>query len=234
MSNSIKEIFLSTWKNVADGLAAFLPGFLSVVLASLAGLAVAWLLALLVRFALRLARFDLFCGNAGITHLLARADIRSRPSDLAVRVFFWLVFLLFAASGLRATGVEAFKRFNTEMILYLPNILSAMLIVFIGWVVGAFLSRAALLAAVNSGVPSPGVIGPVVKWLISILSVAMALEQLKIASGIVTSAFTIAFGAVMLGLALAFGLGGRDVARRLLENGITKPNGKEADPISHL
>jgi small-conductance mechanosensitive channel len=182
MTNSIKDILVSTWENLRDGFLAFLPGFLSALLIILAGLVVAWVLKRIVRSILRVTRFDRFCRNAGLTHLLARADIRANPSEL----------------------------------------------------VGSFLSRAALLAAVNSHIPSPGIIGLVVKWLVTILAFAMALEQLKIASSIVTSAFTIAFGPVMLGLAIAFGLGGRDVARRALEKGLEAKEAKETDGFSHL
>ena len=71
-----------------------------------------------------------------------------------------------------------------------------------------------VLAAVNAGAPSPRAISLVVKLLIAILSFAMALEQLQIAKSIVLAAFVITFGAVMLCLAVAFGLGGRDVAGR--------------------
>ncbi|MBP7867008.1 MAG: hypothetical protein KA419_13785 [Acidobacteria bacterium] len=234
MTNSIKDILVSTWENLRDGFLAFLPGFLSALLIILAGLVVAWVLKRIVRSLLRVTRFDRFCGNAGLTHLLARADIRANPSDLVGRILFWLVFLLFTASGMKAMGIEAFKRFNTELILYLPNIASAVLILILGALVGSFLSRAALLAAVNSHIPSPGILGLVVKWLVTVLAFAMALEQLKIASSIVTSAFTIAFGAVMLGLAIAFGLGGRDIARRALEKGLETREEKETDGFSHL
>ena len=234
MNNSIKDVLVMTWENLRDGFLAILPGLLAAVLIILAGWVAAWLAKAVLRLVLRAARFDRFCGNAGFAHILSRSDIRARPSDLAGSAVFWLVFLLFTAAGLRATGIEAFRRFFTEMVLYLPNVGSALLILLLGALAGSFLSRAALLAAVNSGIPSPGVISLVVKWLVTILSFAMALEQLKIASSIVTAAFTISFGAVMLGLAIAFGLGGRGVARRVLEKSLEGKREQEPDTLSHL
>ncbi|MBI5014992.1 MAG: hypothetical protein HZB55_05810 [Deltaproteobacteria bacterium] len=107
-------------------------------------------------------------------------------------------------------------------------------ILLVGFLLGNFLSRAVLLAAVNANLPSPRVSSNVVKILIGILAFAMAMEQLQIASSIVTAAFAISFGAVMLGLALAFGLGGRGVARQVLERQFLGEKEDKPDEFSHI
>jgi hypothetical protein len=97
---------------------------------------------------------------------------------------------------------------------YLPRIFAAMLILLAGFLFGNFPARAAVLAAVNAGISGPHFVGSAVRALIGILTFAMALNQLQIASNIITAVFTIMFGALMLGMALAIGLGGRDAPRQ--------------------
>jgi uncharacterized membrane protein (DUF4010 family) len=131
-------------------------------------------------------------------------------------------------------GVDLFQRLIEEFFLYLPRLFAALLILLFGFLLGNFFLRAALLAAVNAGISSPRVIGGTVKFLILILALAMALEQLQIARSIVTAAFAIAFGAVRLGVAIAFGLGGREVVRQVLEQRFLDKQEKEKDEFSHI
>jgi hypothetical protein len=137
-------------------------------------------------------------------------------------------------AGVSALGLDVFNRLVAEFFLYLPRVFTAFVILVVGFLIGNFLSRAALLAAVNANFPSPRMSSGVVRLLIGILAFAMAMEQLQIASSIVTAAFVISFGSVMLGLALAFGLGGRGVARQALERQFSGEKKEERDEFSHL
>jgi hypothetical protein len=205
------------------------------VLILIIGLLIGWVIKVLVRRALMVAKFDRFCDSSGVAQVLSRADIRAAPSRVVAALVFWLVFLSFVMAGLSALNVDVINRLISEFFLYLPRILAALAILLLGFLLANFVSRAALLAAVNAAVPSPRAISLVVKFLIAILSFAMALEQLEIAKTIVIAAFVISFGAVMLGLALAFGLGGRDVARRVLERQLKDlDEPKDKDTLSHI
>lgn len=213
----------------------FLPGLLAALLIVALGLVVAWILRLIVRRFLLLARFDRLCDSWGASQALGRADIRSSPSALVAISVFWLVLASFGMAALGALEVGIVNQLITSFFLYLPRVLAALAILLGGFLLGNFLARATLLAAVNAGAPSPRVISLVVKLLIAILSFAMALEQLQIAKSIVLAAFVITFGAVMLCLALAFGLGGSDVARRVLERQFKDVDRDGAgDDLSHL
>lgn len=234
MTNAFSERLVSSLDAFVEVILSFLPGMLVAVLLMVLGLFVAWVLKLVVTGVLRAARFDRYCDGSGISLALARADIRVSPAALVGRLVFWLVFLSLAVAGLSAMQLEFVDRLISEFFLYLPRLISALLILVLGFVLANFLSRAALLGAVNSGVPSPRLISVVVRILITVLSFAMALEQLRIAPHIVLAAFVIAFGAVMLGLALAFGLGGREVAKRTLERQLEDRNDSQRDGFSHL
>src|SRR6266581_2752779 len=100
---------------------------------------------------------------------------------------------------------------------FLPEVLVGILILFLGLMTANFLSRTALLAAVNAGYPSPRLLSWSIRFVIWILAISMTLEELGVARQTVISAFSIIFGALMLGLAIAFGLGGQDLARKSLE-----------------
>ncbi len=234
MTATFSERLLGSLNMFFEAVLRFLPGLLAAVLILIIGLVVGWVLRVLVSRILRVARFDRYCDATGVTQVLAHADIRTAPSVLVGRTLFWLVFLSFAMAGLSALHVDVINQLIAEFFLYLPRIISAVLVLLVGFLLGNFLSRAALLGAVNAGIPSPRLIAIVVKLLIVVLSFAMALEQLRIATSIVLAAFIIAFGAVMFGLALAFGLGGRDVARRALERQWEREKEDAADGFSHL
>jgi hypothetical protein len=234
MEKTLARTLTAIWQSYHDGFLAILPGLLAAFIIIFAGWVLALLLSWVIRRALKMTRFDQFCGNSGFTHLLNKADIHAPPSILAGKLIFWLVFLVFIMSGLNALGMELFKRLASEFLLYLPNVFTAALILLAGALGGSFLSRAALLGAVNANLPSPRTISLMVKYAILVLCSAMALEQLKIAGNIVMAAFTIAFGAVMLGLAIAFGLGGRHAARRILEERMAKKTEEQNNGFDHL
>jgi hypothetical protein len=213
----------------------FLPGLLAALLIVALGLVVAVLVRAVVRRVLKVARFDRLCEAWGVSQALARADVRAAPSTLAATTLAWVVLASFGMAALAALEVGGVDRLTSEFFLYLPRILAALAILLGGFLLGNFLARAALLAAVNANAPSPRVISLVVKLLIAILSFAMALEQLQIAKSIVLAAFVITFGAVMLCLAIAFGVGGRDVARRVLERQFKQADEERRnDDISHI
>jgi len=99
----------------------------------------------------------------------------------------------------------------------LPRLFAALFVFFFGLLGASFFSRAALLAAVNADLPSPRLIASTIRTIIIVFAVSMGFEELGIGEHTTLVAFAIVFGALMLGLALAFGLGGRDLARRFLE-----------------
>jgi hypothetical protein len=92
-----------------------------------------------------------------------------------------------------------------------------MFILFFGLLAASFFSRAALLAAVNANVPSPRILSLALRSIIIVLVLSIVFEELGLAEQTMLVAFGIAFGALMLGLAIAFGMGGRDLAHRFLE-----------------
>jgi hypothetical protein len=135
--------------------------------------------------------------------------------------------------GLSALKVHAVDNLVSQFFLYLPRVFSSVLILFIGYVAAGFLSRTVLIALVNNGYHYAKLLAEAVRLLMIVLILAMALEQLQVAPNIVVAAFSIIFGGIVIALAIAFGVGGIDAARRIIEKGATaKTEGK--DDIQHL
>jgi hypothetical protein len=232
MNEPFTARLLAALNTFYEGVMGFLPGLLAFLLIALLGLAAAWLVRAVVRRVLTAARFDRLADSSGAGPLLSRADVRATPSALVASFLFWVLLASFAMAGLSALDVEAIDLLTAEFFLYLPRVFAGLVILLVGILFANFLSRATLLAAINAGAPSPRVISLVVKLLIMVLAFAMALEQLHIARSIVLAAFIISFGTVMLSLAIAFGLGGRDVARRMLERRLEGDDHR--DDLEHL
>jgi uncharacterized protein YneF (UPF0154 family) len=198
-----------------------------------AGWLIAAVLRVLTRWTLRWLRFDVLSERIGLAALLKAADLPA-ASVLAGSVVFWLVWLGFLLSGVDVLGLTALQGLVAGFGQFIPRLLVALAILVAGFVVGNFVWRATLLAAVNAQVPSPRLLSNAVRFLILILAVAMALEQIAVARTVVLTAFAIAFGAVMLGLALAFGIGGGSIARRFLERQFPDRPPSGPDQASHL
>jgi Mechanosensitive ion channel, conserved TM helix len=233
MGDKILNTLTQTMDKVADRVMQFLPQLLVMVIIVIIGLVIAWVLQVVVRRVLGLVKLGKISETSGVTAMLSKAALPS-PVELLSRLVFWVVWLAFILLGVEALGVTALQEQIARLLMFLPQIFVALLILFVGLLAANFFSRATLLAAANANYPSPRLLATVVRLLIAILAVTMAFEQLGLGQHAVLIAFAIAFGAVMMGLALAFGLGGRDVARRILEKKFSETEEEEEDDVSPL
>jgi hypothetical protein len=194
---------------------------------------VAFALKYILRALLRLTKLDRVSEEAGASRVLRMAHLPS-ITELLCRSIFWVTWLGFILVGLSVLGVAGLQEQISRLLRFLPEVFVAILILFLGTVIANFLSRTALLAAVNAGHPSAKILSWSIRFGIWILAISMTLEELGVARQTVISAFSIIFGASMLALAIAFGLGGQDLARRCLERylgGTKKEKDKEPQPL---
>ncbi|QWC86523.1 hypothetical protein KLP28_07585 [Nocardioidaceae bacterium] len=134
-------------------------------------------------------------------------------------VVFYLIFF-FIVTAIGALGISVVSAFVEGVVGYLPNIIAAILIFVVAALVAG--GVAAAVVRVMGDTPTGKIVASVVPSLVMVIAFFMILNQLQIAEEIVTIAFAAVMGALALGLALAFGLGGRDVARRILEDSYAK------------
>jgi small-conductance mechanosensitive channel len=230
MKETIVQALEQAYYNLVHMIAEFLPHFLVMVCIILIGLLVAFVLKHILRTLLRFTKLDRVSEEAGASRVLRMAHLPSM-TELLSRSLFWVTWFGFMLIGLSVLGVSSLQAQISQLLRFLPEVFVAILILFLGVAIANFLSRAALLAAVNAGYNSARIISWSIRFVIWILAITMTLEELGLAKQTVIAAFSIVFGATMLGLAIAFGLGGQDLARKFLEKqvGEGKPE-KEREP----
>lgn len=216
MKATILQGLQQAYENLVHMVAEFLPRFLVMLIIVAVGLLVAALLRYIFRVLLHWTRLDRFSEETGATRMLRKAALPS-VTELLSTSLFWLVWLGFILLGISVLRIPELHEQISRLFQFLSQVLVAILILFAGLVAANFFSRAALLAAVNAGSKSPSVLSWFVRFVIWIFTISMALEQIGLAKQTVVAAFTAIFGAAMLALAIAFGLGGRHLARQWLE-----------------
>ncbi|HXZ81512.1 MAG TPA: hypothetical protein VEG30_16410 [Terriglobales bacterium] len=216
MRDLVVNELTQAWQEIARGFAHLLPRLLVMIIIAFVGWAIAALLRSILRAILRLAKFDRLSESAGATQFLHQAALPS-SSELLARFVFWVAWLGFILLGVNVLGIVGLEDYVARFFQLLPRLLVALVILFLGLAAASFFSRAALLAAVNANVRSPRLVGLSIRSMLVILTLAMAFEELGVADVTILTAFGIVFGALMLGLAIAFGLGGKDLAREFLE-----------------
>jgi len=148
------------------------------------------------------------------------AKLTRSPSRLLGRLAFWALFLGVIALAVSVLGIAALTAFVGAILAYIPNVIAALLIFLVAGAVAA--GVAALVARTMGETPTGRVLATVVPGLVMAIAIFMILNQLQIAPAIVTITYAALIGALALAAALAFGLGGRDVAARMLEGAYVK------------
>ena len=233
MRETILRALKEVYGNLVHMIAEFLPRFLAMLIIIVIGLLVAFVLKYILRALLGLTKLDRVSDDAGASRVLRMAHLPPM-TELLSRSIFWVTWIGFILVGLSVLGVAGLQEQISRLFQFLPEVFVAMLILFLGAVIANFLSRTTLLAAVNAGHPSPKILSWSIRFVIWILAISMTLEELGVARQTVISAFSIIFGASMLGLAIAFGLGGQDLARKCLERYLgdtEKKEDKEPQPL---
>ena len=219
---------------IARDFAHFLPRLIVMLILVLAGWAIAYAVKAILRSILRLIKFDKLSENAGASQLLAKAALPSATEVLS-RFVFWVTLVGFILLGVRALGILGLQEQIAKFFVFLPRLFVAIFILFFGLLAASFFSRAALLAAVNANVPSPRVLSLALRSIIIVFVLSIVFEELGLAEQTMLVAFGLAFGALMLGLAIAFGMGGRDLAKRFLEKRFVRGKKEEnEDELSPL
>jgi hypothetical protein len=213
---------------IARSFAHFLPRLIVMLILALVGYLIAYVIRIALRSILILVKFDRLSENAGASQLLSKAALPSATEVLS-RFVFWVAWFGFILLGVNVLGILGIQDEIARFFLFLPRMFGAMFLLFFGLLAASFFSRATLLAAVNANMPSPRVLSLAVRSIIIVFVLSVVFEELGIAEQTMLMAFGIAFGALMLGLAIAFGIGGRDLARNYLEKKIVRGKKQEGD-----
>jgi hypothetical protein len=222
-------------RDTTNTLRAVMPSVLATLTLVAVGAVLGWVGGALVGRIARAGDLDRRSREWGLTQALGRAGVDRTPSRLLRLSVFWGIFVVFAAMGIDALAIPGAPDTTGMLMNLLPRTLSALLILVVGWLAANFLGQAALIAAVNAGLPEAQLLARAARWLVLLFVLATALTEIGIGRDMVVIAFGVLFGGLVLALALAFGLGGRHLARHILERGRRREREpSERETISHI
>jgi hypothetical protein len=230
----LDDVIRKTLSGFEERLAAFGPNLLAMIMILGTGIVAAGLVRLGLKVLLPRLRFDRFAERVGLAAVLAKGGIQSAPSNVVATVLAWAVLAVFVLLAIGALNLQIAMDLVSQAFSYLPQLLIAAALLVLGALLAAFLRRSVLIAAVNAGLPSARFLAGAVNTAVLVLFVAMALDHLGVGRHIILAAFTILFGGVVLALALAFGLAGRDMAREFLEKLSRRAPEPPGDELHHL
>jgi hypothetical protein len=216
MRGQVSRLVEQSSSRILSGIANFLPGVLALVLILLVTFVVAAIVRVALRRFLRRVDFDKVVHRWGVPEVAGWSPDRS-PSVVAIRIVNWCIILIGLLIGINALDAALASMLVVRLFDYIPHVLAAVVILAVGTFAARFLARSVLISAVNFKIQSPRLLSLGVKWMVVVLAAAMALEQLGIGGQIVILAFAILFGGIVLALALALGLGSKDMVSRTWE-----------------
>jgi len=233
MIQDIGEALVQSWRNFASAFVLFVPRLVAATIIFAGGFLIAALARRVVRRVLGWAHFDRLSLRTGASEMLRIAEMPT-AEVLVAKIVFWIVWIGFIVSAVDTLQFTPFQGLVGEFYRFVPRFVLALLVLALGFLVGNFLWRATLLASVNAGLPGARLLSGALRVLVIAIGAVMALEQLGLATTVALTAFAITFGALMLGLAIAFGLGGRDAAKQLIEQQLHANKQRNADAAPHL
>lgn len=232
MNSFLDRIIVEPFDRLLERLLQFLPDIFIAIIVFSAGILLGFILKALSTKIFEAVDIDKLLERSGVVEMMKKGGVKEPISLILARTIGWMTIVVFSIISLRTLNVPAIERILERFILYLPNIFVAAVILFLGYFLGNFFGRAALIASVNAGFKLASLVGRSVKLTILLLSITMALEQLGIGRETIIIAFAIVFGGIVFALSLAFGLGGKEIARDYLEK---KMKGEaRRDEIDHV
>lgn len=208
---------------------AFLPRLLLAIII----LVVGWLLAKFVRVvvekALRFVNFNVLAERAGIDGFLQQGGVRTDTTGLLALLVYWLVIIGALIVAFNSLGLEHVTVLLGRIIMFLPQVIVAVLILAFGAYFARFVGQAVTTYCRNVGIEDAELLGRIAQYAIVIFVTLIVLDQLGIGGDILRQSFLILLTGVVLALALAFGLGGQKWAAELLERWWPRKNAPRKD-----
>ena len=201
-----------------NDLLLFVPRLLGALAILLVGWLLAKVVAALVAKGLRAVRFNQVADRAEIDQFLDRAGVRLDPASVVGKLAYWFLLLIFVGAAFNAFGLTQVTALINQVIAYLPNVVVALVVLLVGALLAQLAANLVRGASGTARVGDPGLLAGLARAAVLGFAVLIALNQLQIGAAIVNTLFMALVGAIALAAALAFGLGGRDVAGRIVED----------------
>jgi hypothetical protein len=235
MDASLTDAILAVLAAVGHRLLAALPAVLTLLAVLAVGLVAGWLASRIVTRLARALDLDRRATGWGLASSFGREPGSRTPTEMVGLAVFWGLLLLIVVLAVDAMAVPGTERVTAFLFGWIPTALGAVVILVVGSLLANFLAQGTLIAAVNAGVPEARLLARVVRWGLLLFTLAAAATHLGLAKEMVLVAFGLSFGGLVLAAAIAFGLGGRHLAREILERRLRREREPERpEPLTHL
>ncbi len=211
-TQSLKEAMAALWTKVA----VFIPNLFVALILVLLGFVVAKLLDTLLSKLLGKVGLDRLMAGTGLTKLIGRAGIQVPVSALIGKIVYWFVLLVFLVSAAESLGLQRVSATLDVLALYLPKVFGAALVLVIGILLAQLVSGLVRSAADGVGLDYANGLARIAQGLVIILSISVAIGQLEVKTDLLNNVIAIVLISVGLAVALALGLGSRDIAAQIL------------------
>jgi small-conductance mechanosensitive channel len=190
---------------------SYIPQIIGAIIILIVGYIIGKVLQALITRILESVGFENWMERGGVKQFFDRAGTRQTPSSVLGMIVFWFIFIIAITMAANALGIQQISSFLNQLIAYIPSIFVALLILFLATLLANFVS------GIVRGATNSEILASIAQYAIIIYAVFAALTQLGIAVQLTANTFLILLGAVGLALAIAFGIGGREVARDVVE-----------------
>lgn len=214
---SIVATVSGAWNAFATKVGAFLPDLFAAIIILFLGWVGCNIAKRVAIRVLKMCQFDALADRSGISTALERGGIKQSAAEILGLLIFWFFFLIVIVAVLNALGLTGVTETLNAIYLYIPKVVAAVVVLILGLYLANILESITRTSCANTGLRHAEAIGLVSYYATVVFIIAAILHILQIAAEIVMWAFVSVFGAICLALAIAFGLGGREVAARYLE-----------------
>ena len=217
-----RMVLLEPAKEILAQIGTFLTKFLLVIIILIIGWIISKLIKTVVVKALKAVKLDDLAVKIELNNLFEKGGIAYTLSELIGVICYWLAMLVTFMVAINAIGLTIAAELLNKVILYVPNVIAAIFILILGMFVATLLKNIVLASANNAGISQGKFLSQTVSIVITAFAIFVAMEQLKIGIAITEVTVAIVLGSVGLGLALAFGLGCKDIAAKFMSEQIEK------------
>ena len=211
------DIFVASLTSFWTELASFIPQLLGAIIALVLG----WMLAKVARSGvmrlLTLLKFDKATEKSGLEAFMKHAELDLSVGSVIGNLVYWLIILVMIVTVANSLGLSMVADLFNKVVLYIPNVIVAILVLVFGTILARFINRLVFAWLNNMEFEGALTVSTFSEYAMLVFVFFMALEQLQIANELLTAAFIISFGAVGLAFAIAFGLGAKDWAAKVIE-----------------
>ena len=208
----IKAMLVKIW--------GYVPSILGAILILVIGSFIAKVIETVVARVLKMVKLDMASEKAGIEKILAQGDVKMTLSEIIAAIIYWCAILIVIATALSALNLNVAAELITRLAEYVPSILAAVFIIVLGSFLANFVGTVVRTSASNAGVGTAKLLGKMAQVILMVFAVIVAIEQLKIATALIILSANIVLMAIGLGLAIAFGLGCKDIAGKFVQDAI--------------